>query len=101
MLNYQTMKIEDIIQWCKDNNQVNWLKAKAQEKKQYKVYPRKKVEVNGKIKSVVDKSQAPTVETRPISFVQLKIDFVNEFMPEIAPEKKDKKPNMFDMIAAL
>jgi hypothetical protein len=94
---YQTMTIEDIIKWCQENGQVKWLKAKAAEKRKFKKYPRVKVE--GKWKA--DKTQEPVIEERSISFIQLKMDFVEEFMPEIAPKKKEDKVSMYELIAAL
>ena len=101
-MNYQDMKIEDIIKWCQENNQVEWLKKEASKKIEYKVYPRKKVKnADGKLVSVSDKSQEPKIEMRPISFIQLKLNFVNKFMPEIAPKAQTKKPTMYDLIAAL
>lgn len=93
---YSNLKIEDIIEWCVEHKEVKWLKEKAKEKQEFKVYP--KVEKDGKM--VADKTQQPTIEERPISFVQLKKDFTEEFMPEIAPKKKKKK-TMFDLIAEL
>ena len=78
MLDYMKMDIDTIIAWCKDNNQVEWLKAKAAEKK---------IGKDG--------------EERSISFVELKIDFCKEFVPEIIPKSKPKAPNMFEKIAAL
>ena len=91
-MDFKTMNIDDIIKWCQDNGKVDWLKAKASEKREFKVYPK----VDGK----TDKSQPPVVELRPISFIQIKKDFVEEFMPEIAP-KAQKKETMFDKIMAL
>ena len=96
-MDYKSMKIEDIIAWCKANNQVDWLKAEATKKVPCKVYP--KVVVDGK--KVVDKKAEPTVEMRPITFIQIKNDFVNMFMPEIAPKKAPKAATMYDKIAAL
>lgn len=96
-MNYQDMSIEDIIEWCKANNQVAWLKETASQKVEYKVYPRVKDE-KGKWHS--DKTATPTIEMRPISFIQIKIAFVNKFMPEIAP-KAQKKESMYDRIMAL
>lgn len=96
-MDFKTMTIEDIIAWCQQNGKVDWLKAKAQEKREYKVYPKVKGE-DGKMKA--DKTQAPTIEMRPISFIQIKKDFVETFMPEIAP-KAEKKETMFDKIMAL
>lgn len=101
-MDFKTMSIEDIIAWCKDNNQVEWLKKIAAKKTECKVYPRKKV-VNekGKKVSVADKSQKPTIEKRPISFVEIKYEFAKKFMPEIMPKAKEKKASMYDMIASL
>ncbi len=91
-MDFKTMNIDDIIAWCRAHDQVDWLKAKASEKREFKVYPK----VDGK----TDKSQPYTIEMRPISFIQLKSDFVEMFMPEIAP-KATKKETMFDKIMAL
>lgn len=96
-MNYQEMSIDDIIKWCQDNNQVEWLKKKAKEQVDYKIYPKVKGE-DGKMH--VDKTQQPKIEKRPISFIQIKIAFVDEFMPEIAPKRK-KKESMYDRIMAL
>lgn len=100
-LNFKTMDINDIIEWCKANDKVDWLKAKASEKRDFKVYPKVAyTDENGKTKYKADKKAEPTIESRPISFIQIKKDFVNEFMPEIAP-KAEKKPTMYDLIAKL
>lgn len=96
-MDFRTMTINDIIEWCKANNQVAWLKAEAARQMPCKIYPR--VEVDGK--KVVDKNAQPTIEMRPITFIQIKTDFVNQFMPEIAPQKKALKPSMYDLIKAL
>ena len=96
-MDYRKMQIGDIINWCVANNQVAWLKAEAAKKVPYKVYP--KVVKDGK--KVADKTAEPTIELRPISYIQIKNDFVNTFMPEIAPKKKEAKPSMYDLINAL
>lgn len=96
-MDFKTMNINDIITWCTANNQVDWLKAEAAKKVPCKVYP--KVEKDGK--KVVDKTATPTIELRPITFIQIKTNFVNKFMPELAPKKKENKPTMYDLIAAL
>ena len=93
-MNFKTMTINDIIDWCKANNQVEWLKAEAAKQMPCKVYPKG---TDGK----KDKNAAPIVEMRPITFIQIKTDFANKFMPEIAPKKKDAKPSMYELIAAL
>ena len=77
-MNYQTMKIDDIISWCKENEQTAWLKKEAT-----KTYPTS----NGK--------------KRKVTFIELKKAFAEKFMPEILPVAKEKKPTMFDKIAAL
>jgi hypothetical protein len=77
-MNYKDMKIEDIIAWCQKNNKVDWLKEAAT--KTYKTEDGKE---------------------RRISFIELKLAFVKEFMPEIAPKAQAKKPSMYDLIKAL
>lgn len=101
-MNYKTMKIDDIINWCKENNQVDWLKKTASQKTKCEVYPRMKV-VNEKDKtvSVADKSKEPKIEERPISFIEIKNAFCAEFMPELLPKKKNNKPTMYELIASL
>lgn len=93
MLNYKDMTIDDIIAWCQANNQTEWLKEVGARKVLCKVYPK----VNGK----ADKTQAPKIEQRKITFIQIKKAFVNQFMPEIAPKAKEKEPTMYEKIAAL
>ena len=101
-MNYKDMKIEDIIAWCQENNQVEWLKAEAAKKVPYNVYPRVKVkDEEGNVSWKVDKSKEPKIEMRPISFIQLKLSFVEKFLPELAPKAKEKKPTMYDLIANL
>lgn len=99
MLDPKKMTLEDIIEWCQDNNQVEWLKKTANEKVKKEVYPT--ITVNGKKKE--DKSQEPTIEEKPITFIQLKAKFIDKFMPEIKPPKQPpkKKPTMWDKINAL
>jgi hypothetical protein len=102
--NYLEWKIEDIIAYCQEHNQVEWLKATAAKKVECKVYPRIKVaklQKDGSTKwvSVADKSQQPKVEVRPISFVEIKTEFLNKF--GLAPAKKQKAPTMYDKIANL
>lgn len=101
-MDYQTMSIEEIIEWCKDNGEVAWLKKEAAKKVECKVYPRKTViNEKGKKVSKADKSQTPKIEKRPISFIQLKNNFVDKFMPEIRPVAQAAEPTMYDKIKAL
>ena len=96
-MDYKSMNINDIIGWCIANKQTAWLKAEAAKTVPCKVYP--KVVKDGK--KVVDKSAKPSIEMRPITFIQLKNNFVKTFMPEIMPKKKEAKPSMYDLINAL
>jgi hypothetical protein len=112
-LTYKDMTIEDIISWCKKHGEIEWLKAKAAEKVEYKVYPKVRephldemgnlqYTKKGKVKMhyVADKTKEPVIEMRPISFVQIKEAFIEKFMPEIKPKAKEKA-TMYDIIAAL
>lgn len=77
-MNYKDMTIEDIIQWCQEHKQVAWLKEAA-----------------SKTFSTEDGKE------RRISFIELKLAFVKEFMPELAPKAQPKKASMYDLIAKL
>lgn len=79
-MDFKTMNIDDIIAWCKANNQVDWLKAEA--KKTY-------INKNGK--------------ECPISFIQIKYDFCRMFMADIIPVAKEPKDtiSMYDKIKNL
>lgn len=81
-MDYKKMKFNDIVEWCKANNQVEWLK--------------KEVEI-----IVVDEDKDGNEFERDISFIEIKRDFAEKFMPEIAPQRKPKKPTMKDIVAAL
>lgn len=97
MVDYKNCSIDDIIEYCQDNNQVAWLKKEAAKKTEYKVYPKVKGE-DGKVRA--DKSQPYTIEKRPVSFIQIKIAFYEKFFPEMIPEAKSKQ-TMYDRIMAL
>lgn len=77
-MDYKKMNIDDIINWCKANNEVEWLKKEAAKK----------------IKNEDGKE-------RSITFIEIKRDFAAKFMPEIMPKAKEKTISMFDKIAAL
>lgn len=90
--NPKDVNTDFIINWCKDNNQVEWLKRESAKTQLVKRYPRKTItDENGKKVSVVDKTQEPTLKREPISFLTLRNAFIDEFMPEIRPTKKAKK----------
>lgn len=98
-MDYMTMSINDIIDWCKEHGELEWLKKTAERKVNYKVYP-KVVGADGKKHS--DKTAKPTITKRNISFIQIKIAFCKKFMPELLPKpKKANKKSMYDVIAEL
>lgn len=110
---YKDWELPDIIQWCQENNQVEWLKAKAAEKISRPVYPKKKVakvdsEGNpvltkkGKqsYSTVLDKDAEPLrYEESAITFVELKSDFLHHF--NLCAPKKEKKTTFIDIIGNL
>lgn len=111
-LTFMTMTIDDIMEWCEANGHKDWLKKLAASTTKCEVYPKKRVPklnedgtpvLNKKgrpvMVAVADYSQEPIVEERPITFIEIKQAFVEEFMPELAPKKKDDKPNMYERIA--
>ncbi len=78
-MEYKTLTIQDIINWCQENKQVAWLKAIAK-------------------KTIIDEEG----NERKITFFEIKKAFAEKFMPEILPvAKKEKKPTMYDLIASL
>lgn len=89
-MDYKAMKIGDIVNWCVANKQVDWLKKISET-----TYP--VLTKDGE--PVLDKKGNPKI--RKISFIEIKLAFVEKFMPEIAPEKKPKKPTMYEIIANL
>lgn len=100
--NFKDVDIDDIIDWCTEHGETEWLKAKAAEKIEVKQYPRKKIWSEEKQKDVyvADKDKEPKIKKRRITFVQIKFDFYNKFLPHMMP-KKEKKKSMFDKIAEL
>ena len=109
---YKDLKIEDIIEWCKKNDQVAWLKEKSNETVAVERHTgrKPKVDENGNICLnkkghpiyVVDKASPKKTDKAKITFVQLKYEFCKKFMPEILPKKtKEEKKSMYDLIAEL
>lgn len=103
---YAKITLDDIMKWCEENNQKEWLKEKAKEVVDFKIYPTititKVNEETGEeiVKTKVDKKGTPTIEKRPITFMQMKLAFCKQFMPEVVPtSNKKKKESMFDKIA--
>jgi hypothetical protein len=77
-MDYKSMTFEQIVAWCKANNQVAWLKE---------IGKQTTTDEDGKV--------------HRISFIEIKVAFVNKFMPEIAPKKKETKPSMYDILDSL
>lgn len=74
-MNFKKMKIEDIIDYCKKNNEVAWLKEEVKK---------------------VNKKNGERVR-----FFEIKLAFCEKFMPEIVPVAKPKKKNMYEIIDEL
>lgn len=89
-------KKAEIIQWCKDNGKVEWLKKIRAEKKTVEVYP-KVPNVEGKL--VEDRSAEPKIIMKDMDFLTIKRRLMSEFFP--AGEKKSKKTTFLDEIDAL
>ena len=66
------MTLDDIIGYCQSHGQVPWLK-----------------------KAILNE------EGKAVSFIELKLLFCREFMPEILPKGKPKKPSMLERIMSL
>lgn len=92
-MDYRKMKFEDIYNWCEKNGQLEWLKAKVNEEVEVELYPFT-TDANGNRKA--DKTAAPKVEKRPVSYLLVKDAFVAKFMPEIKPIAKPKAKTMRD-----
>lgn len=89
-------KKDEIIQWCKDNNKVEWLKAVRAEKKIVKVYPKVP---NAQGKLVEDKSAEPRTVEKEMDFLTIKRRLMAEFFQ--VGGKKKKAPTFLDEIDAL
>ncbi len=104
------MTIEDIISYCKENNQTAWLSAKMEETVTRKHYPyvKEKDPKTGKLKckldengkKIVDYTKPPKLHTQPIGFMEIKRDFIVKFMPELLCAPKEKPVSMRDKLAA-
>ena len=87
---YKNITFEDILAYCQENNEVEWLKK----------YAATPIAVLDEEKNpVLDEDGNP--KTRPITFIDLKLAFVDKYMKEIAPKREPKKPSMFDRIKSL
>ena len=82
-MNYKSMTVEDIINWCQENNQVEWLKNTM------------------KKTTFIFNEEGEILKERKITFIELKLEFTKTFMPEIAPKTKPKKKTMYELVEAL
>lgn len=88
-LNNQTMEvgkihIEDIITFCKENNEIAWLKDIAKKEFDYK-----------------DKKTGED-KKRKISFIEIRNEFLRKFYPDEAPKsEKVEKKTFYDLIDEL
>lgn len=73
------IKFDDIVEYCKKNKQVDWLKEVALKEGL--------TNKNGK--------------ERKVSFIELRNEFCRKFFPDLAPQSKPKKPSMYEVIAGL
>jgi len=89
MIDYKKIDFPFIENWCDTHGQSEWLDSKVLEDVIVDVYPyieyTKKDGTKGR---KYDKTQQPTKKTRPISFLQVKDEFITKFMPEVKPQAK-------------
>ena len=107
---FKDWEIDDIIAYCQEHNETEWLKATAAKTTTQKVYPRIKVQQvkngvpqytkqgNPKMVAVADKSQEPKTVKAPITFVEIKSAFAEKF--GFAAEST-KPMSMYDKIKNL
>ena len=52
------------------------------------------------LKELVNREMPPNKNGRPrkITFIEIRGEFVKRFMPELAPQAREKKPSMFEII---
>jgi hypothetical protein len=100
--NYKDWEMPDIIKWCQENNQVDWLKATAATKVKKPIYPKvAHTSKTGKQTMVYDKKAKPIGHHEvKISFVEIKSAFIEKFFPE-QKNQKEKKETFYDIIANL
>lgn len=97
---YKDWKLPDIIAWCQANGQVEWLKTTAAKTIKRPIYPKvPNISKTGKKTMVQDKKAEPIgYEETPITFVEIKREFIDAF---IGRKEKEKKASMYDIIKGL
>lgn len=96
-MDFKNVKIEDVINWCKENGQVKWLKETASKQVEQKRYPRVKG-ADGKYHA--DKTAEPHIVITPITTFQVITEWRRKFFPE-SFTGKEKKPTFHDLIKEL
>jgi hypothetical protein len=110
-LNYEKMDINDIMDWCEENNQLEWLENLLSKKVKVKRHTERvpKLDKDGNIALnkkgypiyIVDKKSPVEVVEQNISFMEVKKAFIEKFeLEHIKPAKKDKAPTMLDKLKA-
>lgn len=102
---FTEIDMPDIIEWCINNNQLEWLN-KANAPKEYPVYPLeeytpKKGKNAGKVCQRQNKKAAPIgTKTATPSLAELKTAFVQNFFPNQFTTAGAKAPTKDELIAA-
>ena len=96
---YQRLTGDYIIEWCTNNNQLDWLEEISSSSVVRKVYP-KYIDANGLERE--DKTKEPTEIEEPISFIEIKLAFVRKFFPDEAPKQTNpaKKLSFLEKVKA-
>lgn len=106
---YKECKSEDILNWCEQNNQLDWLDNLANtktERKRFKKIAKLDTDGNpvldekGKEVLVDDKTQPYTVEDYPTA-LEIRKKFFQKFFPNELPEASTKKKLTFRELVAL
>lgn len=98
---YADWQIEEIIAYCQEHNEVEWLKATASKQIERPIYPKvESVSKTGKKTMRMDKTAKPIgTKMDKISFVELKSEFIEHF--KLGEEKEPAKPSFYEIIANL
>lgn len=101
-MDYKKATLEQIVEWCKANNQIAWLKENYFAKEEVKVYPKiASTSKSGKKSWKADKTQAPTTKTERIPYITFKKRFFEKFFPEQLPKATSKAVDWEAIIRAL
>lgn len=85
----KTVTLDFIRNYCKqEESRKVWYNAKVQEQYPVATFPKG---ADGK----PDKTQTPTTQMRPITFIMLQSEFIKAYFPEYAPNAKPVKENMY------